>query len=67
MRSGRAGARILLGLLFALSAVHGLVMLGFATPLSSGLLGTGVALGLVASVLMFWPGTTAWLAQPRRH
>ncbi len=23
--------------------------------------------GLVASVLMFWPGTTAWLAQPRRH
>jgi hypothetical protein len=67
MRSGRAGARILLGLLFALSAVHGLVMLGFATPLSSGLLGTGVALGLVASVLMFLPGTTAWLAQPRRH
>ncbi|MCO1658299.1 hypothetical protein [Pseudonocardia humida] len=67
LRSGRSGARILLALLLALTAVHGLVMIGFATPLSSAMLGAGVALGLVAAVLMFLPGTTAWLAQPRRH
>ncbi|WP_214406545.1 hypothetical protein [Pseudonocardia lacus] len=67
VRSGRSGARILLALLCALTVVHALVMVEVATPLSSALLGTGVALGLVATVLMFLPGTTAWLAQPRRH
>jgi hypothetical protein len=67
LRSGRPGARILLALLFPLMVVHGLVMIGVATPLSTALLGAEVALALMGGVLMFLPGTTAWLTQPRRH
>jgi hypothetical protein len=67
LRGGRGGARVLLALLLVLVVVHALLMLGVAPPTSTGLLAGAVALGLVAGVLMFLPGTTAWLNQPRRH
>jgi hypothetical protein len=67
LRGGRSGARVLLVLLLVLVVVHGLLMLGVAPPTSTALLAGAVALGLVAAVLMFLPGTTAWLNQPRRR
>jgi hypothetical protein len=67
LRGGRSGARILLTLLLAVEVVHALLMLGVAPPVSVALLAAGVALGLVAAVLMFLPGTTAWLSRPRRR
>lgn len=67
LRGGRSGARVLLVLLLVLVVVHALLMLGVAPPTSTGLLAGAAALGLVAAVLMFLPGTTAWLTQPRRR
>jgi hypothetical protein len=66
MRAGRSASRIALVLLLVLMTVHALVMLGVAPTVSTLLLGADVALGLVAAVLMFLPGTTAWLTRPRR-
>jgi hypothetical protein len=67
LRSGRSGARVLLVLAFVVVVVHALLMLGVAPLTSTALLAGAVALGLVATVLMFLPGTTAWLTQPRRR
>ena len=66
LRSGRRGARVLLALLLPVVAVHALLVLSVAPVLSAVLLGVGVALGLVAGVLMFLPDATKWLVQPRR-
>jgi hypothetical protein len=67
LRGGRSGARVLLVLLLVLVVVHALLMLDVAPPASTGLLAGAVALGLAAAVLMFLPGTTTWLNQPRRR
>jgi hypothetical protein len=66
MRRGKPTARIVLALLLVLIAVHALLMIGVAPLASTVLLGAAVALALVATVLMFLPGTTAWLTRPRR-
>jgi hypothetical protein len=66
LRRGKSSARIVLALLLVLVTVHALLMLGVAPLASTVLLGAAVALGLVAAVLMFLPGTTAWLTRPRR-
>ena len=66
MRGGRPFARILLALLIPLVGLHALLMVGVAPAPSVVLLGANLTLGLVAGVLMFLPGMSRWLAQPRR-
>lgn len=66
MRSGHGGARIVLVLVFVPVVLHALLLLSVAPPVTAAGLVVGIALALVAAVLMFLPDAGAWFARRPR-